>query len=77
MGCSAKDTAYTYQHPYRQMRYFVQFAIPALIFIAVLFVVSRKRRHVAHEEDEGSSMFLVILVVGADAAVATIFALQA
>ena len=58
------------------MRYFVQFAIPVLIFIAVLFTVSRRRRHVPHEEDEGSSMFLVILVIGAVAAVATLFALQ-
>ncbi|MDP6376231.1 MAG: hypothetical protein QF921_13220 [Pseudomonadales bacterium] len=59
------------------MRYFVQFAIPALIFIAVLFTVTRKRRHVPQDEDEGSSMFLVILVIGAAVAVATIFASQA
>lgn len=55
------------------MRYFVQFVIPALIFLGVVYVVTRKRRHSPDANDEGAAVFLTILVIGAVVAVATLF----
>lgn len=58
------------------MRYLIQFAIPALIFIGVVIAVTRTRRQPHHESDDGAAMFLTILVIGAVVAVATLFVLQ-
>ncbi|MEE4282536.1 MAG: hypothetical protein V2I41_11375 [Pseudomonadales bacterium] len=58
------------------MRYLIQFAIPALIFLAVIFAVSRRRQHPHGEQEDGAAVFLTILVIGAVVAVATLFVLQ-
>lgn len=58
------------------MRYLIQFAIPALIFLAVVFAVSRRRQHSHGEQEDGAAVFLTILVIGAVVAVATLFVLQ-
>ena len=59
------------------MRYLVQFAIPALIFLGVVYAVTRHRRSSSPENDSGAATFLTILVIGAVVAVATLFILQA
>jgi hypothetical protein len=59
------------------VRYLVQFVIPALIFIGVVYAFSRRRRSSASDEDDTSTIFLTILVIGAVVAVATLFVLQA
>ena len=59
------------------MRYLVQFVIPALIFIGVVYAFSRRQRAPASDHDDTSSIFLTILVIGAVVAVATLFILQA
>ena len=58
------------------MRYLIQFVIPALIFLGVIYAVTRRRRHPSSEQDDGAAMFLTILVIGAVVAVATLFVLQ-
>ncbi len=58
------------------MRYIVQFAIPALIFLGVVYAVTRRRHHPAPEGDDNAGVFLTILVIGAVVAVATLFVLQ-
>ena len=58
------------------MRYFVQFAIPALIFLGVVYAVTRRRAQPHPENESGAGMFLTILVIGAVAAVAVLFVLQ-
>ena len=60
----------------QSMRYVVQFLIPALIFLGVLFVVTRKKRAQA-EGDDSKNTFLLILVIGAAVAVAALFATPA
>jgi hypothetical protein len=59
------------------VRYLVQFVIPALIFIGVVYAFSRRRRSSASDQDDTSTIFLTILVIGAVVAVATLFVLQA
>lgn len=59
------------------MRHLVQFVIPALIFIGVVYAFSRRRRSSASDQDDTSTIFLTILVIGAVVAVATLFVLQA
>ena len=58
------------------MRYLIQFVIPALIFLGVVYAVPRRKRHPNHEQDDGAAVFLTILVIGAVVAVATLFILQ-
>ncbi len=58
------------------MRYLVQFLIPALIFLGVLYIVTKKRRAQA-EGDDTRGTFLLILVIGAAVAVAALFATPA
>jgi hypothetical protein len=50
--------------------------IPALIFLGVVYAVTRRKRHANHEQDESAAVFLTILVIGAVVAVATLFVLQ-
>ena len=57
------------------MRYLLQFLIPALILFAVIYLISRRRRSQQGNSD-GRGVFLAILVIGAAAAVAALFALQ-
>ena len=58
------------------MRYLVQFVLPILIFLGVIYAFSRRRRSHAHEHDDTASIFLTILVIGAVVAVATLFVIQ-
>jgi len=58
------------------MRYLIQFVIPALIFLGVVYAVTRRKRQPNHEQDDGAAVFLTILVIGAVVAVATLFVLQ-
>lgn len=57
------------------MRYLIQFGIPALILIGIIYTFSQ-RRAAAGEHDDTTSVFLTILVIGAVVAVAILFALQ-
>jgi hypothetical protein len=60
------------------MRYLIQLVIPALIFVGVVYLLSRRsdggRDTDANASDSG--VFLIILTLGAIVAVATAFALQ-
>ena len=58
------------------MRYLVQFLIPALIFLGVLYIVTKTKRSQA-EDDDTKNTFLAILVIGAVVAVAVLFAAPA
>ena len=58
------------------MRYLVQFVIPALIFLSVVYAVTRQRRQPQTGTDDGSAIFLMILVIGAVVAVAILFVLN-
>jgi hypothetical protein len=58
------------------MRYLIQFVIPALILLGVVYAVTRRRRQPNHDHDDGAAVFLTILVIGAVVAVATLFVLQ-
>ncbi len=58
------------------MRYLIQFAIPALIFLSVVYAVTKRRSTPSSENDNTTSIFLTILVIGAVIAVAVLFALQ-
>lgn len=61
------------------MRYLIQLLIPALILIGVVYLVTRTRRTGSDTEgatgDGEKGTFIVILVIGALAAVAIVFAL--
>jgi len=60
------------------MRYFIQFVIPAIIFMALVYVVGR-RRGLSQAEREGdapfmsNTSFVLALVVGAAFTVALLF----
>jgi Zn-dependent protease with chaperone function len=58
------------------MRYLVQFVIPALIFLGVVYAVTRRKRQPSAESEDSAAVFLTILVIGAVIAVATLFVLQ-
>ena len=58
------------------MRYLVQFVIPALIFLGVVYAVTRRKRHPQTGQDDGAAIFLTILVIGAVIAVAVLFVLN-
>ena len=55
------------------MRYLVQFIIPVLIFLGIVYVVTRRKKHPQDGNEEGAAVFLTILVIGAVVAVATLF----
>lgn len=60
------------------MRYLIQFVFPALIFLGLVYAVTRHRRSQASTTgDDTAGIFLAILVIGAVVAVATLFVLQA
>ena len=58
------------------VRYLVQFGIPALIFLGVVFAVSRRRQAPSGDQDDTTATFLTILVIGAVIAVGILFVLQ-
>ncbi len=58
------------------MRYLVQFVIPALIFLGVVYAVTRSRRQPQTGQDDGAAVFITILVIGAVVAVAVLFVLN-
>ena len=64
------------------MRHLLQLLIPALIFIAVVFLALRSRRsgkaQATAEDDNNvdSGMFILILVIGAMVTVGVVLALQ-
>ena len=61
------------------MRYLIQFLVPALILVAVVYLLGRNRR--GGDGEDGTSAdtgtFALILVVGATVAILSFFALQA
>ncbi len=59
------------------MRYLIQFGIPALIFLSVIYAFSRRRHANGADHDDTTSVFLTILVIGAVVAVALLFVVQA
>ncbi|MXY05638.1 MAG: hypothetical protein F4Y55_07260 [Gammaproteobacteria bacterium] len=61
-------------NPSLPMRYLMQFVVPALILLVVIAIVSRRRRQ--GDDEDGRGVFLVLLVIGAVAAVAILFAIQ-
>jgi hypothetical protein len=66
------------------MRYLIQFLIPALLFAAVVYLLTRQRRHQQAEGRDDAEQrpgsdtaaFLTILALGAVVALGTAFALQ-
>lgn len=65
------------------MRYLAQFVIPALIFVSVVYLLTRGRRHQSARQDQtdhrhsDTAAFLVILGVSAVVALGTAYALVA
>lgn len=57
------------------MRYLVQFVVPALILLGVVWAFSRRKRPAHGDHDDTTSTFLTILVIGAVVAVAVLFVL--
>ncbi|MEM7216716.1 MAG: hypothetical protein AAF515_00025 [Pseudomonadota bacterium] len=59
------------------MRHFVQFVVPTLIFLFLLYAVSRRRRAGADDGDSpiSNTTFLLSLVIGAGFTVALLFGL--
>lgn len=64
------------------MRILVQFIVPALIFVSVVYLLERRRRQAARQGAEApapgsdAGPFLVILALGAAVAIVTALALQ-
>ncbi len=60
------------------MRYLVQFIIPAAIVATVVYLLVRNRTRAAADPDESSDIgtFMLILIVGATVAVASVIATQ-
>lgn len=61
------------------MRYFIQLIIPAVIFVGVVYLLTRRRGQSGAEDGAGGSdtgAFLLILALGAAVAIGTAFALQ-
>lgn len=68
-----------YEHRHKDndlLRYLIQFVVPALILLSVVYAVTRRKRQPHQEHDDGAATFLTILVIGAVIAVATLFVLQ-
>lgn len=63
------------------MRYLVQFLIPIIIFLGVVYVLTRQRRRTRGEADGGAGhgsdapVFIAILVISALVALGTAYAL--
>ncbi len=70
---------YPWKSRFKQpMRYFVQFVIPALIFVSLIYLVGRHRGQVERESPGpvvSNSTFVLCLVVGATFTVALLFGL--
>jgi hypothetical protein len=65
------------------MRYVIQLLVPALIFVGVVYLLTRQRRRDASSMSEqpqqngsDTAAFIVILALGAVVAIATAFVLQ-
>jgi hypothetical protein len=64
------------------MRYFIQLIIPAVIFVGVVYLLTRQRGQRRAEDNADASAgsdtgaFLLILALGAAVAIGTAFALQ-
>lgn len=58
------------------MRYLVQFVIPAMIFLGVVYTVTHRKRHASADGDDVAGTFLTLVVIGAVVAVAILFVLQ-
>lgn len=60
------------------MRHLIQLIIPALIFVGVVYLLSRQRGRQRENTGDASDIgaFLIILALGAIVAVAIAFALQ-
>ncbi len=64
------------------MRYLIQLIIPALIFVGVVYLLTRQRGQSRAEDSADASggsdtgAFLIILALGAAVAIGTAFALQ-
>ena len=63
------------------MRYLVQFLVPALIVVVVVYLLARTKRGQDEASDEAgessdTGMFIFILVVGATVAALSFFLLQ-
>ncbi len=64
------------------MRYFIQLIIPAVIFVGVVYLLTRQRGQRRAEDSAEASggsdigAFLLILALGAAVAIGTAFALQ-
>lgn len=65
------------------MRYLVQFIVPALIFVGVIYLLARRRREAqgqaapdAPQRGSDTAAFLVILALGTAVAIAAFLALQ-
>lgn len=61
------------------MRYLVQFLVPALIVVVVVYLLARTKRGQDEAGEGGSSdtgTFILILVVGATVAVLSFFVLE-
>ncbi len=56
---------------------YMQFVVPGLIFLGVVYAVTRRRRQPHSDQDDSAAVFLTLLVIGAVVAVATLFILQA
>jgi hypothetical protein len=63
------------------LRYLVQFLVPALIVVSVVYLLAKVKRGQDESEDgppaSDTGTFILILVVGATVAVLSFFALQA
>ena len=60
------------------MRYLIQFLVPALVLVAVVYLLGRTRRAGDAQAGSGDTgTFMLILVVGAAVAVLSFFVLQA
>ena len=61
------------------MRYLVQFLVPALIVVVVVYLLARTKRgqdETGDGENSDTGTFVLILVVGATVAVLSFFVLQ-
>jgi len=64
------------------MRYLIQFVVPALIFVGVVYLLAQRRRQSIRDQDDPATggsdtgAFLVILALGAAVAIVTALAVQ-
>jgi purine-cytosine permease-like protein len=77
--CSVAGTAFLFSFNAEiTMRYLVQFIIPAAIVATVVYLLVRNRTRAAADPDESSDIgtFMLILIVGATVAIASVIATQ-